>query len=281
MAKKKQGKRADGEGTIFKRTDGKWVGRISLGNDAKTGKRSQKTVYGKTQKEVLDKLDALKIIKKTGARSIVSKDTLAVFLDRWLEDEVKLNLAGKTYQEYELAVRLYISPFIGSEKLNRITGEHLTSWLAKLSRKDFSANMRLRAIRVLRNAMNRAVKLHLIPFSPCAALHKPKVDRKKVVPLEAEQCQKLFKLCKAHRLGDMMILAATTGLRKGELLALEWSAVHLREGVLMVRGTLEEVNGRLKTKKPKSGHGRRTVTLGQVATDALKNRLKKAMAEGF
>ncbi len=274
-------KRANGEGTVFKRSDGKWVGRISLGIDPKTGGRLQKSVYGKSQSEVIDKLDALKTIRKSGSRSIVGKDTVAAFLNRWLEDEVRVNLAGKTHQEYELAVRLYIIPFIGGEKLNRVNGELLASWQAKLARKKFSANMRLRAIRVLRNALNRAVKLHLIPFNPCAALHKPKVDRKKVTPLEADQCQKLFKACKAHRSGDMIILAATTGLRKGELLALEWSAVNLREGVIAVRGTLEEVKGRLRVKAPKSNSGRRAVTLGQVAADALKSRLKKALEEGF
>ncbi|MFO0976421.1 MAG: tyrosine-type recombinase/integrase [Planctomycetaceae bacterium] len=245
------------------------------------GSVSTKTVYAPTQAAVLKKLDLLRQQKNRSDQTLLVKDTLGAFLLRWLEEDVKVNLAGKTYQEYELACRLYVIPFIGTEKLSKVNGQMLSSWQAKLAKKEFSDNTRLRSIRVLRNALNRAVKLHLIPFNPCAAVYKPKVDRKKVVPLEPEQCATLFKLCKAHRLGDMMILAATTGLRKGELLALEWSAVNLREGVLMVRGTLEEVKGQFRIKRPKSDHGRRTVVLGNIALDALKRRLEKAKEEGF
>ena len=86
--------------------------------------------------------------------------------------------------------------------------------------------------------------------------------------------------CQGHRLGDLIILAAMTGLRKGELFALEWSAVNLQEGVLVVRRTLQELRG-LKLKEPKTAAGRRVVSLGPEAIKALRSRLKKAQDEGF
>ena len=82
------------------------------------------------------------------------------------------------------------------------------------------------------------------------------------------------------RLGDLIILAAMTGLRKGELFAIEWSAVNLDDGVLIVRKTLQELRG-LELKEPKTAAGRRTVYLDAVAREALQNRLKKAKDEGF
>ena len=126
----------------------------------------------------------------------------------------------------------------------------MVTWQATLSRKGFSNNMRLRSIAILRCALNKAVKLRLIPFNPCAVLDKPKVVRKEVTPLEIDQCQRLIAACQSHRLGDLIVLAAMTGLRKGELFALDWSAVNLSEGVLVVRRTLQELNG-LTLKEPK------------------------------
>lgn len=272
-------KRGTGEGTVFKRADGIWTGSISLGF-GQDGKRIRKTVYGATQKEVNEKLDDIKQQRRHGAASIVGKDTVTAFLNRWLADDVALNKAGKTHQEYEGTVRLYIVPFIGEIKLNRLNGETLISWQGKLSRKGFSNNMRLRSIRILRNALNKAVKLGLIRFNPVFALDKPRVTRKDVTPLEPEQCQELFAACQSHRLGDMIILAAMTGLRKGELFALDWNAVNLTEGVLVVRRTLQEMRG-LTLKEPKSKAGKRVVSLGAEAVAALRSRLKKAQEEGF
>jgi integrase len=272
-------KRGTGEGTVFQRADGLWAGSISLGFDQQ-GKRIRKYVYGSTQKEVNEKLDELKQQRKHGTAAIVGKDTVAGFLNRWLADDVALNKAGKTHQEYEGTVRLYITPFIGSVKLNRLNGEMLISWQGKLARKGFSNNMRLRSIRILRNALNKAVKLRIIPFNPIAALDKPKVTRKDVRPLEPEQCHKLIAACTGHRLGDMITLAAMTGLRKGELFALHWDAVNLREGVLVVRRTLQELRG-VSLKEPKTQAGKRVVTLGAEALKALQSRLTKALEEGF
>ncbi|MEZ6035671.1 MAG: site-specific integrase [Planctomycetaceae bacterium] len=273
------GKRGTGEGTVFKRADGRWVGSVSLGFD-QTGKRVRKVVYGKTQKEVNEKLDDLKQQRKHGAKAIVGKDTVEAYLQRWLDNDVEVNGEPKTLQEYEMATRLYVTPFIGHLKLAKLDGEQLVNWQATLKRKKFTANMRMRSIRVLRNALNKAVKLRLIPYNPIAALDKPKVIRKEVIPLEPGQCHALFAACEKHRLGDVMILAAMTGLRKGELFALHWDDVNLDAGELVVRRQLQELRG-LKLKQPKTTAGKRVVSLDPVAVEALRSRLKKALDEGF
>ena len=100
------------------------------------------------------------------------------------------------------------------------------------------------------------------------------------MPLEPEQCHELFAACKSHRLGDLIVLAAMTGLRKGELFALNWNAVNLDEGVLVVRKTLQELRG-VSLKEPKTSAGKRVVSLDPVAVEALRSRLKKAKKEGF
>lgn len=272
-------KRADGEGTVTQRSDGRWMGRLSVSRDV-DGKVHRLTVYGSTQKEAVEKLKVLRTQRDSNAKSVVSKDSVAGYLTRWLENDVDVNREGKTHQEYEGTVRLYISPFIGHIKLSKLDGEQLVAWQGTLKRKGFSPNMRLRSIRVLRNALNKAVKLRLLPYNPIMALDKPKVTRKQVTPLEPEACQGLFKACQSHRLGDLIVLAAMTGLRKGELFALNWNAVNLDEGVLVVRKTLQELRG-LTLKEPKTSAGKRVVSLDPVAIEALRSRLKKAKEEGF
>lgn len=276
MAKKKRG---TGEGTVFQRSDGRWVGRISLGSD-QGGKRIQKTVYGLTQKEVNEKLDDLKQQRKHGTKSIVAKDTVAGYLTRWLDDNIAINRAAKTFSTYEQTVRLYILPHIGSVKLTKLDGDNLISWQGTLARKKVTTAKRRFAIAVLRSALNKAVKLRLIPYNPCAVLDKPRAITKEVTPLEPEKCHELFEACQSHRLGDMIVLAALTGLRKGELFALDWNAVNLTEGVLVVRRTLQELNG-LTLKEPKTSAGKRVVSLDPEAVDALRKRLQKAKDEGF
>jgi len=171
------------------------------------------------------------------------KDTLTAYLAWWLENEVKPNRAGKTYQEYELTVRLYIVPFIGGEKLDRLNPMDMCQWMASMTSAKFSNNMRRRALKVIRSALNRAIKLRIIDHNPSVAVDMPKIKKREVCPLETYQCESLFEACWSHRLGDVMVLAAMTGLRKGEILALEWSAVNIAEGVLVVRKTLEEIAG--------------------------------------
>lgn len=272
-------KRASGEGTVFKRkSDGKWVGRISLGFSEITGKRLQRTVYGKTQAEVVQELEDLRQQKKHSAKSVVGKDTLEGYLQQWLDD-IRTNRTARTYEEYEAVSRLHIAPFIGSKKLTRLNGADLCVWQNRLVKLELTADVRSRPIRVLRAALNRAVRLQLITSNPTKALDIPRSSRRDVVPLEFVQCRKLFDACSEHRLGDMIVLAAMTGLRKGELLGLEWKAVHLDEETLSVRKSLQQSG--MKLKEPKTIKGRRGVMLGKEAIEALRNRLRKAEAEGF
>jgi integrase len=274
-------RRAAGEGSVFRRQDGVWVGKISAGIEEKSGKRIRTTVYGRTQSEVVKKLHDLNDRRKRGAKPAINRETLAAYLSRWLEHEIKLNRSGKTYQEYELTVRLHITPFIGTTKLSRLTGEQLARWQATLSREKRSAHARKRSVKVLRSALNRAMKLQLITVNPCLQIESPRVISKEVCPLEPSQCNALISQCTEHRIGDLITVAAMTGLRRGELFALEWSDIDLDNGILQVRKTLEELGGELKVKEPKTRAGHRSISLGAMGVNALRSRYQKAFNEGL
>ena len=124
------------------------------------------------------------------------------------------------------------------------------------------------------------MKSCILDINPVQVLDIPKVERREVVPLQLDQLGKLFSECEKHRLGDIVPLAIMTGLRLGELLALEWSDINIAEGVLSVRKTLEQREDGMSLKPPKSRAGRRAVNLDALAIQALKNRRQKTIDEG-
>ncbi|MCR9200626.1 MAG: site-specific integrase [Planctomycetaceae bacterium] len=283
-------KRANGEGTIFQRKDGVWVGRISLGNDSE-GKRRQRTVYGQRQADVAAKLEVLRQQARKGQDAVASNDSLESYLSRWLADDVAVNKAAKTYEEYESVTRLHVVPFIGHLKMSQLNGEHLQRWQADQKRKGYSDNQRAKSIRILRNALNKAIKLNLISHNPTAAIDKPRVQRREVRPLELDECRSLMRLCSENRLGGVIILGITTGLRLREIFALEWSAVDFGRRELIVRKSLEELTKKTmkatgtkssnNEKAPKTRQSYRVVTLDDLTLKTLVKRREAAVSEGM
>ena len=170
-------KRAKNEGTIFRRkSDGRWVGRVQIGVDAAAGKKKIRTVYGATETEVLGKVAALRMQDGKALDFERQKGTLMAYLSWWLENEVKPNRAARTYEEYELAIRLYVVPFVGPKKLDRLNAIDITTWMSAVVRHKFTNNMRKRALRILRIALNRAIKLQIIDRNPADAVEMPKTE---------------------------------------------------------------------------------------------------------
>lgn len=273
-------KRASGEGSFSQRKDGRWMGRISLGHD-RNGKAVRKSVYGHTQKEVREKIEAIKKLHESGLTN-ERVGTVGEFLELWIEDDVKVSRGGnKTIQEYEDVSKRYIKPYIGHIKLQKLTSMLCRNWQAQLVREGYTANKRRKSLRVFSVAMTAAIQHDMITRNPLIGVPKPVVTRRKIMPLEPEQCIELFAKCKESRLGDVIILAALTGLRKGELFALDWTDINISERVLTVRKSLEEVKGKTRLKEPKTKAGRRAVFIDQIAVAALLSRQRKAEAEGL
>ena len=277
MARKKRG---NGEGGIFKRADGRWVGRLSLGY-GEDGKRKRRTVYGKTKREVQEKLIELQGRKANGTLTDVSTLTVGQYLDLWLKTDIVPNRSSRTSERYEGLIRLHLKPRIGGLKLQSFSPAHVANMMADMLKAEISADTRKKSLTVLKTSLNRALKMRLIVHNPCLSVETPKVVRRDIRPLTMEQSDSLFIASDGHRLGSIFVTAATTGLRQGELFALRWSDLNLSEGVLTVRATLAETKGVLSLKEPKSKAGRRAVMLAAITVEALKKRRTQAEAEGL
>ena len=171
-------KRANGEGSIRKRKDGRWEGRYTAGYDSKTGKRIIKNVLGKTQAEVKEKLKkALEECQGLDVSKAADEYTVATWLRTWYELYAKPNIRTATANRYELIIERYTIPRIGTIKLKKLTTRHLQRLykelleegrihIGKTQVKGLSTTTVRSVHLMLHAALERAVKERLIPRNP-------------------------------------------------------------------------------------------------------------------
>src|SRR5262245_18898659 len=128
MARKRRGR---GEGGVYQRADGQWVGSISLGYDG-NGKRKRRVVYGDSKKQVQEKLRVLQTAADRGQLPESGRMTVGHFLKAWLE-AIKPTVADNTYLAYERDVNNAIIPHLGNGKLAGLTALHVQKLYADLA----------------------------------------------------------------------------------------------------------------------------------------------------
>ena len=272
--------RGHGEGTIIQRPDGSWLAAISLGNDA-NGKRLRKYIRGKTKSEVTNELTKLQGQKLAGTLIDTGRMTVGDLLIKWLEESAPEKAGPTTVYRYRGLVEKHILPLIGTVKLSELKPLHVQMMLSSMTKNNAGAETRRYAFQVIRRAFNVAIRWDLLIRNPCHRIDAPKVVRRDISPLTVEQAKKLFTVAEGFRNGAIFVVAVTTGLRKGELLALHWEDVDLEKGLLSVKRSLEELNGTLRLKEPKSKSGKRMLKLSALAVSSLWDLKAKQMAEGL
>ena len=277
---KPQRRRGKGEGSISKRPDGTYVARLDIGHNA-TGKRIRKAIYGKTKKEVADKLTRLASQKLDGHTIDTGKMTVGDLLTRWLEDSARVTCQPGTVQEYRRIVDNHLKPRIGDKRLSALKPLHVQSMLATMETEKVGARTRQYSLITLHRAFTVGIRWKLIIWNPCDAVDRPKVTRREIVPLSADQAIKLLKAGEGGRQYALIVLAITTGMRQGELFGLQWEDIDLARGVLSVTHSLEEINGKTRLKEPKSKSGRRQISLPGIAVKALQEHQERQKAEGL
>jgi integrase len=272
-------RRGRGEGAIYLRADGCWCGAISLPASA-TRKRRRQVVYGRTKQQVVGRIAQLQADLASGILVATGKLTVAELIQRWLFDVVRNANRPTTLALYVSLAKNHILPAIGHQRLSQLTPLAVQSFYSELERKGISPRTRQMIHARLHRALNQAVKWGLVARNVCDAVEKPAAPRPTMRVLDSAQVKKFLMAAQADRYSCIYVLAVTTGLRQGELLALHWDDIHLRDGSLSVRHTLQELNGRLELVEPKTAKGRRRVDLPALAMDALRDHRKRMFAEG-
>ena len=257
------GKRANGEGTIYKRKDGRWTSRVSLPG----GKR--KDFFGKTRQEVAEKLVEATKKRQENLPIVDERQRVDQFLAAWLESIVP-SVKPKTHVTYEGLVRLHAVPSIGKVALARLSPQHLQ----RLYGKRLDAGLSPQSVRhlhaVLHRALEQATRWNLVVRNVADLVTPPRAQRHEMKTFDPAQARLLLGAAKGDKLEAFYVLAVTTGMRLGELLALRWQDVDIEEGSIRVRGTLSRTSEGLVITEPKTHGSRRQVSLGEIAVEALR-----------
>jgi integrase len=214
----------------------------------------------------------------SGALVKQSRDTVAAYLRAWLDGQH--DLAPTSMERYRDIIERQTVPFIGGIELQKLRPVHVRDWLVKLRNagcrgdRQLSAQSVACAYRVLRAALRTGVQLEVISRNVAEAVPSPKLDDKEVEILDAKQIATVLKALKADRIYPIVAVAIATGMRRGELLALQWRDVDLKRSLLSCERSLEETRAGLRFKGPKSKHGRRTISLPSSAVELLRQHQK-------
>src|SRR5260221_2240502 len=271
-------RRGHGEGTVYQREDGLWVGSMTLGYEG--GKRKRKYLYGKTQREVLLKLSPVRHAQQQGVSLLTDeRQTLGQYLERWLEDSAKPTIRAKTYASYAQLVRLYLLPELRCVHLTRLTPRDVQAFLNRRLEAGLSARTVQYTHAVLRRALNQALKWGLVQRNVAALVDAPRVHRPEAKFLPPEQALAFLESVRGDRLEAVYVVAMPLGLRPGETLGLHWADVDLDAGTLSVRVGLQRIEGRLQLVEPKTARSRRHVPLPTLVLTALRAHRTRQLEE--
>ena len=263
------GRRGHGEGSITRRKDGRYQAAITLEN------HKRKYFYGKNRKEVQDKLNRALYDQKQGALATGPQQTLKVFLEKWLEQVCRLTMKPNTYKTYRSMARAHIIPALGHIKLQKLTVEHLQGFFAE--KQEGLKPLTLRRIHAtLKGALDDAVKQGFVVRNVAMYVSLPRVERYEGLVLTKEQARRLLEVARGSRLDVLLLVALTTGMRQGELLALRWDDIDFETRMLLVRHSVTYVGGiGFVETEPKTKAGRRKIMLPDVVIEALKRHWER------
>ena len=276
-------RRANGEGNIRKRKDGRWEGRYTAGYDPESGKRIIKNVLGKTQAEVKEKL---KTAISESQRLDVSKAgnyTVASWVRTWYEVYAEPRIRPNTKAYYTNYIENHIIPGIGNISLDKLTTIQIQRFYnnlqktGRVQRKNFpelkDKSLSPRVVRgvhtLLHNCLEQAVAEHLLLTNPAQGCKLPQLEKREMKILPQEKIG--MYLAEAERRGLLaaFYLELTTGLRRGELLALQWTDLDVESKTLSITKQVNRINGELVVSPPKTRNSVRTLALPQQAVDLL------------
>jgi len=277
-------RRGNGEGGIYQReSDGKWCASVDLG--FVNGKRRRKVIYGKTRKEVADKLKALHRDQAAGLNIAPEQQTVAQYLDRWLDTIITPHRRPKTAASYAQIVRLYLKPSLGQHQLVKLTPEHIQLMLNRLLEdggvhgEPLSTQTVHYVHSVLRRALNQALKWGAVTRNVAILVDPPRVEKHTISVLTPEQGQRLLTTAAGHRLEALYIVALLLGLREGEVLGLRWIDIDFTAHTLRVGQTVQRVSGRLLLAPPKTESSKRLLPLPMKVERALARHAERQEEE--
>ena len=274
-------RRKKGEGSVRQRNDGRWEGRVVIGYDEK-GLPRTKNVLAKTKRECQEKLKQLRETV-TGPRTekVRPEMPFGEWLDFWYQNYVKPQIRPTTQANYEAKIYQHIIPELGKIPLNQLAQKDLQQFYARMKTsgrlirtEQFGKGLSDSMVRGLhaacRSALEKAVQEELIRTNPAVGCKLPPKRGREMQVLGREELQRFLIQAQAEGYFELFLLDLCTGLRRGELLALQWDDLDFKTGTLTVNKQVYEVKGRLQVSVPKTRASIRRLVLPPGVVEVLR-----------
>jgi integrase len=254
------------KGHIRERSPGHWAIVIET-RDPVTGKRKRQWhSFAGTKRQA--QVECARLISDIqGGADVPAKITVAAYLDRWL-DHMATQVSPSSHRTYTTLMRAYVVPAIGTVRLKKVRPIDLANLYATTLHSLAPKSIAL-LHRVLSQALRQAVRWQLLASNPAVAVAPPRVERKQMHVLDADATLDLVEAARTTDLFMPVLLAAMTGMRRGEIVALRWHSIDFNAGQLAVVASTEQVGRKTRDKPPKSGRSR-TIALPALMIEELR-----------
>ncbi|WP_067430530.1 tyrosine-type recombinase/integrase [Nocardioides jensenii] len=300
--------------TTYRGADGNWHARVTMGRRP-DGTTERKHVQRRTKTELREAVRELERSRDAGTYVWTQDDlTLDDWLSHWLDNVLPMTARWKTLSTYRSQMSRHVLPSLGNWGMSEIQPEHLESHYRRLQSDGHSVHT-IRAVhRVLRSALNEAVRRRRLASNPALIARPPRAEDVEVEPLSIEESRRILTAAQTSTSPARWSIALSLGLRQGEALGLVWDDVDLDDGVLRVRRSVQRrtwehgcpvvdgapscgrkrgaecdhrTNGGLLLVEPKTKASKRTIVLPQPLVEELRshragvNRRRLAAGEAW
>lgn len=266
-------------GSIRQRYKGTWQLRYEGPADA-TGNRKQvnETVQG-TRREADRVLRERLLSIETGNYVARNKETVAQFMDSWLEGYAASHTTPRTLMGYQGNVTRYIAPCLGGVQMQVLSPRHVQGLHKWMLDKGLSNQSVVHAHRVLSKALKDAVEWGIITKNPAVSVSPPRPERQEVGVWDMATITQFMEASQDSVFHEAFMLSLHTAMRRSEVTGLRWDGVDLPASTIRVTGTLQRVTGHgLLAGQPKTKTSRRAIALGQTTVDLLHGVRGKQLA---
>jgi integrase len=267
-------------GHIQRRGRNSWRVKFDIGVDPNNKRRTRYVTVRGTKKRAQAELARLVAAFDAGTLIEPSKATIADYTRSWLDTAATLTLSPKTAERYRQLIEHQIIPHLGALPLQRVKPVHIANWhAAMLKTGALSRRSITHAHRVLHKALADALRHELIMRNPASVVSPPKVTASEIAILGADQVKAVLGAMRDTVIYPQIVLLLSTGVRRGELMGLQWADVDFEAGKLRIERSIEKTRTHgLRVKQPKTQHGRRAISLPASAVELL-NMHRKAQLE--
>lgn len=266
------GKRANGEGTIYKYRDG-FAGQITVGRDPGTGKIKRKTIYGATQAEVRKQMTAAAKEIDDNEYMEPSKMTVSKWIDTWMAEYMN-HITVNTRRDYNSKIKNHIKPYLGAVKVSDLTKPMIIHHYTKLLENPKISSKTVGNVHaILHSCLETLVELRTIKYNPAdsAAKRLPKQEKREMKTLTGDELSSFMNAIKGTKYENVFLVDLFTGMRQGEILGLRWSCVDYENRCITIDKQLyAPLKGSKYTLEILKNKQARTIYVAPFVLDVLK-----------